>query len=84
MAGHAVTAFVTGAGGFIGTEVIRILIARGHQVFGLTRSVEAANRVRRAGAVPVMGDLLNPGHWLDEAAADWVFHPPRTLCADRA
>jgi len=76
MAGHAATAFVTGAGGFIGTEVIKILIARGHQVFGLTRSVEAANRVRRTGAVPVMGDLLNPGRWLDEAAAEWVFHLP--------
>ncbi len=70
------TAFVTGAAGFIGTELVKVLVARGHQVFGLAQSAEAAQRVRRAGAVPVMGDLLEPGRWQDEAAADWVFHLP--------
>src|SRR4029077_1657297 len=30
-------------------------------------------RVRRAGATAVMGDLLTPGQWQDETAADWVF-----------
>ncbi|MCI0436963.1 MAG: NAD-dependent epimerase/dehydratase family protein, partial [Gemmatimonadetes bacterium] len=59
-------------------------MATGHQVFGLTRSVEAAQRVRCAGAVPVMGDLLEPGQWQDEAAADWVFHlPPHSMCGPR-
>jgi nucleoside-diphosphate-sugar epimerase len=77
MAGDAgATAFVTGAAGFIGIELVKVLMARGHQVFGLTRSLEGAHRVRRAGAVPVMGDLLEPGQWQDEAAADWVFHLP--------
>ena len=75
MAGDArPTTFVTGAAGFIGTELIKALMALGHQVFGLTRCAEAAERVRRAGAIPVMGDLLEPGRWQDEAAADWVFH----------
>jgi nucleoside-diphosphate-sugar epimerase len=74
--GAGATTFVTGAAGFIGTELIKVLIARGHQVLGLTTSVEMAERVRRAGAVPVMGDLLVPGRWQDEAAADWVFHIP--------
>ena len=32
--------------------------------------------MRVAGAVPVMGNLLEPGQWQDEAAADWVFHLP--------
>jgi nucleoside-diphosphate-sugar epimerase len=74
------TAFVTGAAGFIGTELSKTLVAGGHPVFGLVRSLEAADRVRRAGAVPVMGDLLEPGQWQDEAAADWVFHlPPHPL-----
>jgi NADPH:quinone reductase-like Zn-dependent oxidoreductase len=54
----AATTFVTGAAGFIGTELVRILVARGHRVFGLTQSVEGAQRVRRVGALPVMGDLL--------------------------
>jgi hypothetical protein len=43
---------------------------------GLVGSTQAAQRVRRAGATPVMGDLLVPGQWQDEAAADWVFHLP--------
>jgi nucleoside-diphosphate-sugar epimerase len=30
--------------------------------------------MRRIGAVPVIGDLLTPGRWQDEAAAEWVFH----------
>jgi nucleoside-diphosphate-sugar epimerase len=80
----AATTFITGAAGFIGTELVRVLMARGHQVFGLTQSVEAAQRLRRAGAVPVMGDLLEPGQWQDEAAADWVFHlPSHPVCGSR-
>jgi hypothetical protein len=66
------TTFVTETGGFIGTELVNVLRARGHQVFGLAQCAESAQRVRRAGAVPVMGDLLEPGQWQDEAAADWV------------
>jgi nucleoside-diphosphate-sugar epimerase len=53
-----------------------VLVAQGHRVLGLTSSGAAAERVRRAGAIPVMGDLLEPGQWQDEAAADWVFHLP--------
>jgi nucleoside-diphosphate-sugar epimerase len=72
------TAFVTGAAGFIGRELVHELVARGHHVFGLARSVESARHLRRAGAIAVKGDLLAPGGWQDEAAADWVFHiPPR-------
>ena len=70
------TAFVTQPRGFIGTELVKVLVARGHQVLALTKSLDAAERVRRAGATPVMGDLLTPGQWQDEAAADWVFHLP--------
>ena len=74
--GAATTAFVTEAGGFIGTELVKVLAARGHQVIGLVQSAQAAERVRRAGATPVMGDRLTPGQWQDEAAADWVFQLP--------
>jgi nucleoside-diphosphate-sugar epimerase len=78
------TTFVTGAAGFLGSALVKVLVARRHRVFGLTESVEAAQRVRRAGGVPVMGDLLEPGPWQDEAAADWVFHlPPHTMCGPR-
>jgi len=78
------TAFVTGAAGFIGTELVKLLAADGYHIVGLTSSPDAAQRVRRAGAIPVMGDLLRPGQWQDEAAADWVFHlPPHPMCGPR-
>ena len=84
-AGARATAFVTGAAGFVGTELIKVLVSRGHQVFGLAPSLEAAERVRRAGGKAVMGDLLTPGQWQDDAAADWVFHlPPHPLYTARA
>jgi nucleoside-diphosphate-sugar epimerase len=38
--------------------------------------VESTRRLRRAGAIAIRGDLLVPGQWQDEAAADWVFHIP--------
>jgi nucleoside-diphosphate-sugar epimerase len=75
-ASESKTAFVTGAAGFIGTELVKVLVALGHRVVGLTRSIEAAERIRRAGAIAVIGDLLEPGRWQDEAAAEWVFHLP--------
>jgi nucleoside-diphosphate-sugar epimerase len=70
------TTFVTGAGGFIGAELVRALVERRHQVFALTDSIETAERLRRAGALPVIGDPFEPGAWQDQAAADWVFHVP--------
>jgi nucleoside-diphosphate-sugar epimerase len=78
------TSFVTGAAGFLGSQLVKLLVARRHQVFGLTESLEAAERVRRAGGMPVMGHLLEPGSWQDEAAADWVFHvPPHAMHGPR-
>jgi len=78
------TTFVTGAAGFIGTELVKLLVARGHHVLGLTRSLDSAERVRRAGAMAVVGDLSEPGQWQDEAPADWVFHlPPHPLNGSR-
>jgi nucleoside-diphosphate-sugar epimerase len=78
------SAFVTRAAGFIGTELIKILTNRGCQVFGLAESQAAAEAVRRAGAIPVIGDLRKPGRWQDESAGDWVFHlPPEPECGRR-
>lgn len=81
MSGHTgITTFVTGAAGLVGTELVKVLVARGHRVLGLTKSFEAAESVRRAGALPVMGDLLEAGRWQDEAATEWVFHlPPHSM-----
>ena len=49
--------FVTGATGFIGTELVKELIAAGHQVRGLTRSEAGAQQLEAAGAEVHHGNL---------------------------
>ena len=49
--------FVTGGSGFLGSRMIRTLVAQEHQVFALARSTSSAERVRTLGATPVMGVL---------------------------
>ncbi len=51
--------FVTGATGFIGTELVKELIEAGHQVRGLSRSEEGVKQLEAAGAEPLLGDLTD-------------------------
>lgn len=53
------SAFVTGGSGFVGSRLIALLVSRGWQVKALARSPEAMEAVRRAGAIPVQGDLTH-------------------------
>jgi len=49
--------FVTGATGFIGTELVKELIAAGHHVRGLTRSDAGAQQLQAIGAEVHRGNL---------------------------
>ena len=49
--------FVTGATGFIGTELVKELIAEGHQVRGLTRTEAGATQLEAMGAEVHYGNL---------------------------
>lgn len=51
--------FITGATGFIGTELVPELIAAGHQVRGLTRSDAGVAQLQAAGAEAHRGDLTD-------------------------
>src|SRR5437899_8386703 len=49
--------FVTGGTGFIGSEVVRQLRARGDEVRALVRSPQKAKALEQMGAVLVAGDV---------------------------
>ena len=54
--------FLAGAAGVIGRRLVPILVERGHQVFGTTRSQAHAVALERAGAKPVVVDAFDaPG-----------------------
>ena len=67
--------FVTGATGWIGSVVVRELLAAGHQVTGLARSDTSAARVTAAGAEVFLGSLEDTsGLRVAAAEADGIIH----------
>ena len=52
--------FVAGATGVLGRGLVPELVARGHEVVGMTRSASKQDLVRNLGARPVVADALDP------------------------
>ena len=67
--------FLTGATGFIGSRVLRELLAAGHEVIGLTRSDSGAKELAGVGASAHLGTLEDPAGLAKGAEnADAVIH----------
>ncbi len=70
------TAFVTGASGFLGLNLVEELLEQGWRVVALHRDPAAAERLARLGSEPARGDLLDPDSLVRAIPehADAVFH----------
>ena len=51
--------FVAGGTGALGRPLVPLLVERGHEVAGLTRSAERAEWLKRTGAIAAIGDALD-------------------------
>jgi nucleoside-diphosphate-sugar epimerase len=74
--------FVAGASGAIGSRLVPQLVERGHEVTGTTRSPEKAERLREAGAEPVVLDVLDAAAVQEAVAAarpDAIVHQATAL-----
>jgi 2-alkyl-3-oxoalkanoate reductase len=69
--------FVAGASGAIGRPLVAKLVAAGHEVTGMTRSEQSAERIREAGARAAVADVFDAGAVRDamaQAGAEVVVH----------
>jgi nucleoside-diphosphate-sugar epimerase len=67
--------FVTGATGYIGGAVVRAVQQAGHDVVGLARSEQAAEKLVSVGCEPHLGDIADPAGLAPAlAVADAVIH----------
>jgi nucleoside-diphosphate-sugar epimerase len=69
--------FVAGATGAIGRQLVPRLVARGHEVHGMTRSESKRELLHQLGAVPVVADALDADQVADavgRAKPDVIVH----------
>ena len=77
--------FVLGGTGAIGSAVVRVLLARGHDVVGLARSKASADMLRQAGADVINGDIAVPERWVTALPAlDAAIHMACDFATDMA
>jgi nucleoside-diphosphate-sugar epimerase len=61
--------FLAGATGVIGVRLVRLLVAAGHEVAGMTRSPDKASLLEELGAKPVICDVFEAGALLEAVTA---------------
>jgi 2-alkyl-3-oxoalkanoate reductase len=69
--------FIAGATGAIGKQLVPMLVERGHEVMGMTRTPAKADLIRSLGARPVVADALDPeavAQAVAEAEPEAVIH----------
>lgn len=60
--------FVAGATGAMGKQLVPRLVAKGHEVHGMTRNEAKQALLHELGAVPAVADALNPDHVAEAVA----------------
>jgi 2-alkyl-3-oxoalkanoate reductase len=67
--------FITGATGVLGKRVVKKLLESNHKVSALCRSETNVDQIRKAGAVPVSGNLFDRQEMISAAnGCDAIFH----------
>ena len=69
--------FVAGATGALGKQLVPLLVAKGHEVVGMTRTDAKADQLRSVGAQPIVADALDAdavGRAVGEAEPDVIVH----------
>lgn len=77
--------FVAGATGAVGMRLLPLLVARGHQVVGTTRSPDHAKRIEKTGAVASVTDGLDREDVLEavrDARPEVVVHQMTALAGE--
>ncbi len=69
--------FVAGATGALGRQLVPMLVAKGHEVVGMTRTESKRGMLAAMGAQPVVGDALDPeavGRLVSGAQPEVIVH----------
>lgn len=68
--------FVTGGSGFVGKNIIPILISKGYHVYAIARSEESAKLIKQLGAIVVRDDLTALSRSTEDVLkkCDYVLH----------
>ena len=77
--------FVAGATGALGRQLVPQLVAKGHEVVGMTRSADKQDLVRSLGATPAVADALDPdavAQAVAQAEPDVIVHQLTALSGD--